>query len=48
MKKWAVVGLVGGMAFVTDLVRIAMAIVAPTLMDLYDISFETMGFILSG
>ncbi|MCH7805159.1 MAG: MFS transporter [Acidobacteria bacterium] len=48
MKKWLVVGLVGGMAFVTDLVRIAMGIVAPTLMELYDISFETMGFILSG
>ena len=48
MKKWLVVGLVGGMAFVTDLIRIAMAIVAPTLMELYDISPQTMGFILSG
>ncbi len=48
MKKWTVVGLVGGMAFVTDLVRIAMGIVAPTLMELYDISPQTMGFILSG
>ncbi len=48
MKKWLVVGLVGGMAFVTDLIRIAMAIVAPTLMELYDISPQTMGLILSG
>ena len=48
MKKWTVVGLVGGMAFVTDLVRIAMGIVAPTLMELYDISPETMGLILLG
>ncbi len=48
MKKWMVVGLVGGMAFVTDLIRIAMPIVAPTLMELYDISPQTMGFILSG
>ncbi len=48
MKKWTVVGLVGGMAFVTDLVRIAMGIVAPSLMELYDISPETMGLILSG
>ncbi len=48
MKKWTVVGLVGGMAFVTDLARIAMGIAAPTLMELYDISPQTMGFILSG
>ncbi len=48
MKKWTVVGLLGGVAFVTDLSRIAMGIVAPTLMELYDISPETMGFILSG
>ena len=48
MKKWRVVGLLGGVAFVTDLVRISMGIVAPTLMELYDISPETMGLILSG
>jgi len=48
MKKWRVLGLFGGMGFVTTLVRIAMAIVAPTLMGLYDISPQTMGWILSG
>lgn len=48
MKKWRVVALLGGVAFVTDLVRISMGIAAPTLMELYDIPPETMGLILSG
>ncbi len=48
MKKWTVVGLLGGMAFATDLIRTSLGMVAPTLMSLYDISFEEMGFILAG
>ncbi|MCZ6878025.1 MAG: MFS transporter [Acidobacteria bacterium] len=48
MKKWTVVALLGGMAFATDLVRISLGIVAPTLMSLYDISPGEMGIILSG
>ncbi len=48
MKKWRVLGLFGGMGFVTTLVRIAMGFVAPTLMRLYDISPQAMGWILSG
>ena len=31
-----------------SMIRIAMAVVAPTLMETYDISPATMGYILSG
>jgi len=48
MKKWRVLGLFGGMGFVTTLVRIAMGFAAPSLMRLYDISPQAMGWILSG
>lgn len=48
MKKWIVVALFWWVQLVTDVIRVSLAIVAPVLMELYNISPSTMGYILSG
>ncbi len=47
MKKWTVVGLFGFVQLFTDIIRVSLAVVAPALMSLYDITPQTMGYILS-
>lgn len=48
MKKWRVVSLFWGVQVITDVIRVSLAVVAPTLMTVYGISPGTMGIILSG
>ncbi|MEE8350269.1 MAG: MFS transporter [Acidobacteriota bacterium] len=48
MKKWLVVALFFGVQVVTDIIRVSLAVVAPVLMELYDISPSAMGYVLSG
>ncbi len=48
MKKWTVVGLFWFVQVFTDIIRVSLAVVAPTLMSLYDITPQVMGYILSG
>ncbi len=48
MKKWTVVALFWGVQLVTDVIRLSLAVVAPVLMELYDISPSAMGYVLSG
>lgn len=48
MKKWRVVSLFWGVQVMTDVIRVSLAVVAPTLMTVYGISPGTMGIILSG
>lgn len=48
MRKWTVVALFFGAAVITEITRIALAVAAPTLMKLYDISPQVMGYVLSG
>ena len=47
-QAWTVVGLLFGVGFITDIIRVAMGVVAPTLMKLYNIQPKTMGYVLSG
>ena len=47
-KKWMVVALLWGSQAITFIIRISLAVVAPTLITLYGISPTAMGFILSG
>lgn len=47
-QKWQVAGLCWGALTMVSMIRIAMAVVAPTLMETYAISPATMGYILSG
>ena len=47
MTKWRVVGFLGGVALVTDIVRSSMGMVAPVLIQNYGISEQNMGWILS-
>ena len=47
MKKWTVVGLFWLVQVFTDIIRVSLAVVAPTLMTLYDITPQSMGYILS-
>ena len=47
MKKWRVVSLFWGVQVITDVIRVSLAVVAPTLMTVYGISPGTMGIILS-
>jgi ACS family D-galactonate transporter-like MFS transporter len=47
MTKWKVVGFLGGVAFVTDIIRSSMGMVAPVLIQNYGISEQDMGWILS-
>jgi len=47
MKKWTVVGLFWWVQVFTDIIRVSLAVVAPTLMTLYDITPQAMGYILS-
>jgi len=46
--KWLVVALCWGALTMASVVRMALSMVAPTLMKEYDISPETMGIVLSG
>ena len=46
--KWIVVALFWGVQVVTDVIRVSLAVVAPVLMELYDISPSAMGYVLSG
>ncbi len=48
MKKWRVVALFWGVQVVTDIIRVSLSVVAPVLMELYDISPSAMGWVLSG
>lgn len=48
MKKWTIVGLFWGVHISTEVIRIALAVAAPTLMQLYHISPKAMGYVLSG
>ena len=48
MKKWAVVGLFWLVQVFTDIIRVSLAVVAPTLMRQYEITPQVMGYILSG
>lgn len=48
MKKWTVLGLLWLVQVMTDVIRVALAVVAPTLMRLYGISPKNMGYVLSG
>ena len=47
MTKWRVVGFLGGVAFVTDIIRSSMGMLAPVLIQNYGISEQDMGWILS-
>lgn len=47
MKKWTVVGLFWLVQVFTDIIRVSLAVVAPALMSLYDITPQAMGYILS-
>ena len=46
--KWRVVALCWGALVMTSMIRISLGIAAPTLMEEYDISPSTMGYVLSG
>ncbi len=46
--KWLVVALCWGALTMASVIRMSLSMVAPTLMQEYDISPETMGFVLSG
>ncbi|MEE8349122.1 MAG: MFS transporter [Acidobacteriota bacterium] len=46
--KWLVVALCWGALTMASVIRMALSMVAPTLMKDYDISPETMGIVLSG
>ena len=48
LKKWIVVALFWGVQVVTDIIRVSLAVAAPVLMELYNISPSTMGYVLSG
>lgn len=47
MTKWRVIGFLGGVALVTDIIRGSMGMVAPVLIQNYGISEQEMGWILS-
>ena len=47
MTKWRVVGFLGGVACVTDIIRSSMGMLAPVLIQNYGISEQDMGWILS-
>jgi MFS family permease len=47
-RKFVTLGFLWSTQAVTFMIRYALGIVAPTLMSLYDISPQTMGYILSG
>jgi MFS family permease len=47
MKKWTVVGLFWFVQVFTDIIRVSFAVVAPALMNLYDITPQAMGYVLS-
>ena len=47
MTKWRVVTFLGGVAFVTDIIRSSMGMLAPVLIQNYGISEQDMGWILS-
>src|ERR1700736_3363689 len=48
MNKLATVSLLFGAQLFSYMIRYALSVVAPTLMKLYHLSPETMGYILSG
>ncbi|MBI2821255.1 MAG: MFS transporter [Acidobacteria bacterium] len=48
MTKWRIVGFFWGAQVITEVIRISLAVAAPTLMRLYDISPSAMGYVLSG
>ncbi len=48
MTKWTVVGLFWLVQVFTATIRVSLAVVAPTLMSLYDTTPQVMGYILSG
>ncbi len=48
MTKWTVVGLFWLVQVFTDIIRVSLAVVAPTLMRQYEITPQVMGYILSG
>ncbi len=48
MNKWTVVGLFWFVQVFTDIIRVSLAVVAPTLMRQYEITHQVMGYILSG
>ena len=43
MTKWRVVTFLGGVAFVTDIIRSSMGMLAPVLIQNYGISEQDMG-----
>jgi ACS family D-galactonate transporter-like MFS transporter len=47
-QGWIAVALLFGVGFVTDIIRVSLGVVAPTLMRLYSIPPDTMGYVLSG
>ena len=48
MEKWKVVSLLWGALATVSVIRVALSIVAPTLMEEYDISPSAMGIVMSG
>jgi MFS family permease len=47
-KKWGVVGLSFAALGMSSVIRISLGVAAPTLMEEYDISPASMGYVLSG
>ena len=47
-KKWTVVALLWGAIMIVHFIRVALGVVAPTLMRTYHIPPLTMGYVLSG
>lgn len=48
MKKWMVIALLWGVHISTEMIRVSLAVAAPTLMQLYNIEPQVMGYVLSG
>jgi len=48
MTKWRVVTLLSGVAFVTDIIRSSLGMVAPVLISDYGVPEEAMGWVLAG